>query len=344
MKIIKTDRKMKILIADDSELVRGRIKESLKDIKEVEIVGEARNGIEALKIINETNPDLVILDLQMPELNGIGVLKKMKENKSKSKVCVLTNYPYVQYEKKCREEGAEYFFDKNADFQKVKNMIAGFSKKLSKTKALLLVILFSFLLFGQTSYYADATAKNITADTSLFKYDNITYKDIHDYSKPYNFKDISQGKNIASDLLLKYGDNVLAMVAGYFQGKGEAYRVTIEYGGPLTKTYSMNQLSSRWHSFAVYKTSFQIGTAFTIFLSGRNDFWRGAIQSATCLSLNNLISDGVYNNAKGFSWFRQSNQTGWALEKTLTPGVKLGILTALVALRIIYEVWISPEE
>ena len=336
---------MKILIADDSELLRGRIKESLKDIKEVEIVGETKNGIETLKFINETNPDLVILDLQMPELDGIGVLKKMKENKSKSKVCVFTNYPYAQYEKKCREEGADYFFDKNVDFQKVKNMIVGFTKKLSKTKILLLVIMFSFLLSGQTSHfvYADASTKNINADTALFKYDNITYKDLHNYTKQYNLNDIYQGKNIASDILLKYGDNILAMVAGYFQGKGEAYRVTIEYGGPLTKVYSLNQLSSRWHSFAVYKTSFEIGTAFTIVLSGRNDFWRGVIQSATCLSLNNLISDGVYNNAKGFSWFRQSNDTGWGLEKTLTPAVKLGILSALIALRIIYEVWLKSD-
>jgi hypothetical protein len=213
-------------------------------------------------------------------------------------------------------------------------------------KTLLLVISFSFILFGQTSHYltAAASTQDINADTALYKSGNITYKDLHDYTKPYNLNDLNQGKNIASDLLLKYGDNILAIVAGYFQGKGEAYRVTIEYGGPLTKVYSLTELSSRWHSFAVYRTSFEIGTAFTIFLSGSNNFWRGAIQSATCLSLNNLISDGVYNNTKGFSWFRQSNNTGWGLEKALTPGVKLGILTALVALRIVYELWINPEE
>ena len=212
-------------------------------------------------------------------------------------------------------------------------------------KTLFAVILFSFIIYGQTSLFtaAAASTNDINSDTAFYKRDVIAYKDIFDNSRPFNLKDLNQGKNIAIDLFTKYGDNILAMLAGYFQGKGEAYRVTIEYGGPLKEVYSQNELSSRWHSYAVYRTSLQIGTVFTIFLSGSNDFWRGAIQSATCLSLNNLISDGVYNNAKGFNWFRQSNETGWGLEKTLTPGLKLGILTALVAIRIIYELWLKSE-
>ena len=120
---------MKIVIADDSEMLRTRIKESLKDIKEVEIVGEAKNGIEAVKIIEEKNPDLVLLDIRMPELNGFGVLKKMKEKGIKSKVCIFTNYPYSQYKEKCNEEGADYFFDKNQDFQEIKDLIIQLVKK-----------------------------------------------------------------------------------------------------------------------------------------------------------------------------------------------------------------------
>ena len=114
---------MRIVIADDSELLIDRIKESLKDIKGVKIVGEAKNGIEALKIIREKEPDFIFLDICLPELNGIEVLKKMKENGSKSKVCIFTNYPYSQYETKCMAEGADYFFDKNNDFQEIKKLI-----------------------------------------------------------------------------------------------------------------------------------------------------------------------------------------------------------------------------
>jgi DNA-binding NarL/FixJ family response regulator len=116
---------MKIVIADDSVLLRNRIKESLKGMNNIEIVGEANNGIEALEIINEKIPDFILLDIRMPGLNGIEVLKKIKGNlNNKAKVCIFTNYPYSQYRTKCMEEGADYFFDKNIDFQEVKNLIA----------------------------------------------------------------------------------------------------------------------------------------------------------------------------------------------------------------------------
>jgi len=119
---------MKIVIADDSEILIDRIKESLKDIKEVEIVGEAKNGIEAAKIIQEKNPDFVLMDIRMPGLNGIEVLKKMKETGSKAKVCVFTNYPYSQYKEKCLAEGADYFYGKNTDFREIKELIVKLCK------------------------------------------------------------------------------------------------------------------------------------------------------------------------------------------------------------------------
>ena len=114
---------MKIVIADDSDMLRERIKESLKNINDVEIVGEAKTGTEAVKIIQEKNPDFVLLDIKMPELNGIEVLKKIKHREKKIKVCIFTNYPYKQYQTKCAEEGADYFFDKNVNIQVIKNLI-----------------------------------------------------------------------------------------------------------------------------------------------------------------------------------------------------------------------------
>ena len=114
---------MKIVIADDSDMVRERIKESLKNISTVEIVGEATNGKEAVKIIHEVSPDFVLLDIRMPELNGIEVLKKIKSRDNKIKVCVFTNFPFLPYKTKCAEEGAVYFFDKNENIQVIRNLI-----------------------------------------------------------------------------------------------------------------------------------------------------------------------------------------------------------------------------
>ncbi len=118
---------MKILIVDDSKLIRDRLIESLSAIKNVEIAGEATNGMEALQIINNKTPDFIIMDIRMPEMNGIAVLEKMKEQAIKSKVCIFTNYPYLQYKQKCFEMGTEYFFDKNNDFQEVINLVTRLS-------------------------------------------------------------------------------------------------------------------------------------------------------------------------------------------------------------------------
>lgn len=114
---------MKIVIADDSALLRERLKILLMNVKNVEIVGEAENGIVALQLIRDTDPDLAILDIRMPELNGIDALKTIKESGGRTKVCILTNYPYPQYKQRCLAEGADYFFDKNQDFQKITAMI-----------------------------------------------------------------------------------------------------------------------------------------------------------------------------------------------------------------------------
>jgi len=114
---------MRIVIADDSDMLRNSIKESLNGVKNVEIVGEAKNGVEAVKIIQEKKPDFVLLDVRMPDMNGIEVLKKIKGQLSGTKICVFTNYPYIQYKAKCLEEGADYFFDKNVNFQEIKELI-----------------------------------------------------------------------------------------------------------------------------------------------------------------------------------------------------------------------------
>ncbi len=115
---------MKIVIADDSSLFRDRIKDLLKDLNNVEIVGEAVNGLEALKLIEDKKPDLAILDIRMPEMTGIEVLRKIREKGIVVKICILTSYPYKQYKERCLAEGADYFFDKNLDIKHISEVIS----------------------------------------------------------------------------------------------------------------------------------------------------------------------------------------------------------------------------
>ena len=108
---------MRIVIIDDSDLLRKTVGRACKEIKNVEIVGEANNGLAALDVIKDKQPDLIVLDIRMPGLNGIEVLKKIKEQGFSCKICILTNYPQKQYKENCLAEGADYFFDKSKDFK-----------------------------------------------------------------------------------------------------------------------------------------------------------------------------------------------------------------------------------
>lgn len=83
--------KIKTLIVDDEPLARDRVKRFLRDEGDVEIVGECGNGVEALAAIREQKPDLVFLDIQMPEKNGFEVVKSLS-GKSLPTVIFVTAY------------------------------------------------------------------------------------------------------------------------------------------------------------------------------------------------------------------------------------------------------------
>ena len=138
---------MRVFIADNSMPILERLKVMLSDLSEIEIIGEAKDGIGAIKAVRELNPDVVILDIKMPGVDGIDVLNYIKNNTQNITVIMLTNYPYPQYRKKCMELGADYFFKKSTEFENVmetlkqliqnskdKEPIEPFSKKENRIK------------------------------------------------------------------------------------------------------------------------------------------------------------------------------------------------------------------
>ena len=119
---------MRILIADDSSLFRERIKDLFKSLNNVEIIGEASDGNEAIRLIEANSPDVVLLDIRMPLLNGIDVLRNTRSKGNNVVICMLTNFPYKQYREKCIAEGANYFFDKNLDINLLLEVISSIAK------------------------------------------------------------------------------------------------------------------------------------------------------------------------------------------------------------------------
>jgi two-component system, NarL family, response regulator LiaR len=83
---------IKVLIVDDHPLVRKGINILLGVYDDIEVVGEAENGREAIEICEKYNPDIVLMDLIMPEINGIEATRKILENWPSIKVIILTSY------------------------------------------------------------------------------------------------------------------------------------------------------------------------------------------------------------------------------------------------------------
>ena len=71
---------IRVLIADDHHVVRRGLLFFLKTQKDIEVVGEAKNGIEAVELVESLQPDIILMDLVMPEMDGIQATKKLKQN------------------------------------------------------------------------------------------------------------------------------------------------------------------------------------------------------------------------------------------------------------------------
>jgi len=110
---------MKVFIVDDSAVVRERLRAMLSELTEIEIIGEAQAPLEVKNSVRKVKPDAVILDIRMPGGSGIDVLQNIKKDKPAPIVIILTNYPYPQYRKKCMDAGADFFFDKSTEFDKI---------------------------------------------------------------------------------------------------------------------------------------------------------------------------------------------------------------------------------
>lgn len=83
---------IRVLIADDHMVVRAGLRAILEAVPDLVQVGEAANGMEALQLVEETQPDVVLMDLQMPEMDGITAIQHIKAHYPNVQVVILTTY------------------------------------------------------------------------------------------------------------------------------------------------------------------------------------------------------------------------------------------------------------
>lgn len=116
-------KKIQVLIVDDHALVRDGIRALLMFASDIEVVGEACNGMEGMEKIKELMPDVVLLDLAMPIMNGLDTTRRIRREYPKTRVLALTQYDYSEYVVPVIEAGARGFVSKSAAFSELATAI-----------------------------------------------------------------------------------------------------------------------------------------------------------------------------------------------------------------------------
>lgn len=116
-------RKVKVMIADDHSMIREGLKQLLELEGNFEVIAEANDGEECLQIMSSLNPDVLLLDINMPKKNGLEVLKELKNRNSRIKVLVLTVHNEVEYLMKAIEIGINGYLLKDSESATLKKAI-----------------------------------------------------------------------------------------------------------------------------------------------------------------------------------------------------------------------------
>ncbi len=114
-----------VYIVDDSQAVRERLIGMISELEGTTLAGATGEPLEAVKAIRRLRPDSVILDIRMPGMSGIQILREIKQDLRAPVVIMLTNYPFGQYRRECAEAGADYFLNKSTEFEKINVILAG---------------------------------------------------------------------------------------------------------------------------------------------------------------------------------------------------------------------------
>ena len=117
---------LRVVIVEDSPIIRARLAESLAEIPNLTVVDQVENETAAVDVLRHKAWDAVVLDLQLKQGTGLGVLKALAlgARPQHAKIIVFTNYAFPQYRDRSLALGADYFFDKAREFHRVREVLS----------------------------------------------------------------------------------------------------------------------------------------------------------------------------------------------------------------------------
>jgi DNA-binding NarL/FixJ family response regulator len=104
---------IKVLLADDHRLILAGIRRALEEVDDIEVVGEAESGSQVLPLIHQTSPDLVLLDLRLPDMTGLACLDAIKKRYPEVKVVVLSAFSDPEHIQASFQRGATAYIVKS---------------------------------------------------------------------------------------------------------------------------------------------------------------------------------------------------------------------------------------
>lgn len=117
-----------ILIVDDHQLVLDGLSSIVKEMKDFEVMASARNGKEGLQLATTLNPDIILMDIDMPVMNGLEATRQIKQQGLNSKIIILTMHNESSLIKKVIEIGADGYLLKNSDREEFYTALCNVSK------------------------------------------------------------------------------------------------------------------------------------------------------------------------------------------------------------------------
>jgi DNA-binding NarL/FixJ family response regulator len=141
---------IRVVLADNHVFVRDGIKSLLENEVNIEVVGEATDGIDTLEAVAASEPDLLILDIRMPHLTGIEVVEKLRSENNKVKIIILTTHESEEYVLGALKAGAEGYLLKDSskeEFLKALHTVLNGGKYYSGDVSGILIHHFVHVLF-----------------------------------------------------------------------------------------------------------------------------------------------------------------------------------------------------
>lgn len=115
----------RVVLADDHAVVRQGLKRLLDRSPEIEVVGEASDGLQAIKFVKELHPDVLLLDIEMPVLDGIEVARRLQEARNKVRILILSAYDDQEYVRALLDIGVSGFLVKGEAPGKIVEAVRG---------------------------------------------------------------------------------------------------------------------------------------------------------------------------------------------------------------------------